>query len=248
MDMSFDFRKEVGQVPFNHPRADISELSIISLVSPTASTAWSGFPTISSAIDFKRTEGLGDDWRIRDRRDSDQRKDVYGESLLVIGSMIHDHIRHLVSTYGPVENIDITVRREMMSYAAGLIEEITRISDRDIGTWRGMRGKFVTSFGKERAHAWLEDVDGNILDILPWNPDVNCVAYHAAGSEAHGHFQGYSALRKAYGTATDAVLRGDLERSGSAIGMAEFARLHARLGNHIVASVSRSHLPLLAVS
>ncbi|MFG6080368.1 hypothetical protein ACEUZ9_000918 [Paracoccus litorisediminis] len=241
MNAAHDYRNGVAVPPAQMRRADILEFPYISLVSPISETAWTGFSSVREAIAFKHDHGLAEAWRIRDRR-PDGHHDAYGDALLVLGSMISDHIRPFAAAMGGIEDLAIDVRREIIAFSLSVLHEAGILSPCEIGTWRAMRGKYRNHFGKERAHAWLEDLDGNVLDILPWNASVSGPVFHAAGKESSA-FLGYSPLNRVYGTVTDSVLRGAVDDQRCALRKEEILARYDFLTTHIQAFLKRAPLP-----
>lgn len=218
----------------------------IALVSADSDTAWCGFSTISDAIVFKMSCGMTERWRIRDRRAANTGRDtILQDAMLVVGTMILDHLRNLSSVYGSGK-LPLVVRREMIMFAATTLREVLIGCERDIGRWRPMRGKFChPTTGVEISHAWLEDDHGNVLDVLPWNGAERGPIWYSAGGETRRIFDGLCKMSDGYGTATGNVLRGRQSHPETAISQIEFARLNVVLGSHIEAFLKRSRLPVM---
>lgn len=218
----------------------------LAVISPHAEHCWVGFGSIAEAVSFKHRNHLGDSWRIRDRRTilACEEENELCEAMLNIGSMISDHIRLLTAAVFASGRMPASVRREITMFAHTVIRECIITSDRDIGKWRPMRGKFLHN-GMEVSHCWLEDRLGNVIDFLPWNYPLSPASYACHQDGFVKNYLGVSVLSDGYGTEFGSYLRGEKAHEGASLTAAEFRKRYLTLGDHIASYLSRSRLPAL---
>lgn len=251
MDGSLNFyfsseELEVDTIYQNVSRHLLASHKGIAVLSPGSQDAWTGFRSMREAAKFKFEKGLGDDWRIRDRRETTFMfpGEELADAMLNVGTMISDHLRILVSKTFNTSKMPASVRRELMMFCFATLRESLISVDKSVGRWRPMRGKFVQN-GIETSHCWLEDVPGNVIDVLPWNYQVAPAGYACHNSEFVKNYHGVSVMSDGYGTEFGAYLRGEREHAASGISAAEFRRRYITLGDHIVSYLARSRLPAL---
>ena len=232
------------------PVSSIRQDNAIAVLSPRFRDAWTGFKSIDQAILFKAQEGLGDAWRIRDKRaeapgstTDHERPRALRDAMLVIASMISDHVN--TDALPPCAQVvpSVSHRREIAMFASTLLREISISSDHDFGRWRPVRGKRHI-LDHAFSSCWLEDEAGNILDMTPADSVAAPIGWHDADGRKACQYEGAGLLGDGYGSRLGGIWRGEEAFFARTAEASLMGQRYDLLVTHIEQFLSCSRLPM----